>query len=71
MGVRPFYRMRPIAYCPMFKRGRLRGRSCCSPVEHIAPPSFARKAELPRPLMDRRPPKQNGPASAGPSKSRK
>jgi hypothetical protein len=61
MGVRPVYRMRPIAYCPMFKLGRLYGRPCCSLIEHIAPQSFARKAELPR-LLTARPPKQNGPA---------
>jgi hypothetical protein len=50
MGVRPVYRMRPIAYYPMFKPGRLRGRPRGSLIEHIAPQSFARKAELPRPL---------------------
>jgi hypothetical protein len=50
MGVRPVYRMRPIAYCPMFKPGHFGNRPCFSPVEHIAPQSVARKAELPRPL---------------------
>jgi hypothetical protein len=69
MGVRPVYRMRPIAYCPMFKPDRSSGRPCYSLIEHIAPQSFARKAELPRPLTAL--PEKNGPASAGPSKPQK
>jgi hypothetical protein len=61
MGVRPVYRIRSIAYCPMFKPAAAVGRRCHSLIEHIAPQSFARKAELPR-LLTARPPKQNGPA---------